>query len=45
MSNLINLVIHPELEPGVIDNAMIHRALIEYGMFNGASSVDRVDIQ
>lgn len=29
--SLNSLIIHPAIEPGVIDNAMITRCIIEYG--------------
>lgn len=30
--SLNSLIIHPDIEPGVIDNAMLTRCILEYGM-------------
>lgn len=32
--SLNSLIIHPAIEPGVIDNAMITRCILEYGNNN-----------
>lgn len=29
--SLNSLIIHPDIEPGVIDNAMLTRCILEYG--------------
>lgn len=36
--SLNSLIIHPAIEPGVIDNAMLIRCILDYGKYNLFSS-------